>query len=344
VNSVLLIRLSAMGDLVQSLGSVASLREVRPDCRVTVVTQREWAPLLEGVDGIDRVVRFDRRGGLRALWSLRRELRRERVAAALDLQGNWKSALVARLAAAKERVGMARDWRQEPGSRLLLQRTVECDAPPHPARAAWELIKQVAPEAPFRHPALVATEAEVEAERSALEQLGVDCAAPFRVVVVTRPEDPRCLSPQWLRELRQEGTPMVSLLGPGEDDLAPPEGHVLRHPSGQVRRLVALGALVARAKGEVVGPDQGPTHVLLASSARGRVFFGSQDPRRTAPPSAQAFVRTGELACRPCRKRSCSNVDGPVCMNLTAATAEPVELGLPPIGATGPGPWPDDLD
>ena len=60
MKSILLVRLSAMGDLVQSLGAVASLRRVHPDWRVTVVTQREWVPLLEGVEGVDRVVPFHR--------------------------------------------------------------------------------------------------------------------------------------------------------------------------------------------------------------------------------------------------------------------------------------------
>lgn len=328
-----------MGDLVQSLGAVASLREVRPDCRVTVVTQREWAPLLDGVAGIDRVVRFDRRGGLRALWSLRRELRRDPVDVAIDLQGNWKSALVARLAAARERVGMAGDWRQEPRSHVLLQRTIACDAVPHPARAAWELIKQVAPEAPFRHPALVASDSEVADERTVLEHLGIDCSAAFRVLVVTNPRDPRSLPPATTREFTRDGMPTLLLLGPGESDMTTPQGLALRHGRGDVRRMVALGALVARAKGEVIGPDQGATHVLLASGAEGRVFFGSQDPQRTAPPSAQAFVCTGELSCRPCRERRCSNPDGVVCMAFGPETVEPVSAMLPPIGATGSGPW-----
>jgi hypothetical protein len=147
VKSILLVRLSAMGDLVQSLGAVASLLAAHPDWRVTMVTQREWAPLLDGVDGLDRVVHFHRRGGLPALWALRRELRRESYDVALDLQGNWKSAMVARLSGADKRIGMAGVWRQEPRSACLLQGTVECAATPHPARAAWELAKQVAPEA-----------------------------------------------------------------------------------------------------------------------------------------------------------------------------------------------------
>ncbi|MFT4842191.1 MAG: heptosyltransferase-1 [Planctomycetota bacterium] len=340
MTSILLVRLSAMGDLVQSLGAVASLRAAHPDWRVTLVTQREWAPLLEGVEGLDRVVHFQRRGGLPALWALRRELRRDSYDVALDLQGNWKSALVTRLSGARKRIGMAAPWRQEPRSAWLLQSTIECAAIPHPARAAWELVKQVAPEVPFCHPALVATDAEVLDEQAVMAGLGVDVDRPFRVAVVTETSDPRALRPSAVREFTRDGMPTVLLLGPGESGMPTPQGMVVRHGRGDVRRMIALGSLVARAGGEVLGPDQGATHVLLASGASGRVFFGSQDPNRTAPVSAQAFVRSGELACRPCRNRTCSNPEGVVCMQFGPETVTPVASTLPPVGATGPGPWP----
>jgi len=339
VKSLLLVRLSAMGDLVQSLGAVASLHAIDPDWRVTIVTQREWAPLLDGVIGIDRVVHFNRRGGLPAVWALRRELRGENFDVAFDLQGNWKSALVTRLSGARDRIGMSGAWRQEPRSRWLLRSTIDCDATPHPARAAWELIKQVAPDAPFCHPSLVATEAELLDEQAVLQQLGVATERPFRVVVVTDTADPRALRPLAVRELTRDSMPAVLLLGPSESGMATPVGMVVRHGRGDVRRMIALGALVAKAGGEVLGPDQGATHVLLASGARGRVFFGSQDPHRTAPPSAEVFMGAGELACRPCRSRACKNPGGVVCMEFDAQTVVRIAASLPPIGATGAGPW-----
>ena len=141
--------------------------------------------------------------------------------------------------------------------------------------------------------------------------------------------------------LTRSSAPAVMLLGPDEIGLPSPEGPVIRHGRGEVRRLVALGVLVAQAGGEVIGPDQGATHVLLAAGATGRVFFGSQDPRRTAPARAQSYVRAGELACRPCRSRSCHNPQGVQCMEIELDQAVAIDSALPPLGATGSGPWPD---
>ncbi|MEC8253072.1 MAG: glycosyltransferase family 9 protein [Planctomycetota bacterium] len=329
--NLLLVRLSAMGDLVQSLGAVASLHAARPDARLTFVTQPVWAPLLEGLPGLARVVPFDRRGGLRGLFRVRHALRQERYDAALDLQGNWKSASVAWLSGARRRVGMQAAWRQEPSSGLLLTERVVCDATPHPARAAWELAKQVAPDAPFCRPALAATPDEVAREREALRQVGVDPERPFRVVVGTDPRDPRALRPARLASLWRAPQTVV-VTGPAEpllgDGVA---GALLRHGPGEVRRLVGLGAAVAAADGEVVGPDQGASHVLLAAGARGKILFGSQDPRRTAPPTAIALQAPETLACRPCRRRVCDQVgaDQFACMDFDLRDGAEVSLGLP---------------
>ena len=133
MTSVLLVRLSAMGDLVQGLGAVAALHQVRPDWRLTFVTQASFAPLLIGFPGLARVVTFARRAGLRGVLELRRELRSDAYDVALDLQGNWKSAGVAWLSGARDRVGVAASHRQEPMSRMLLRRTVPLAGLPHPA-------------------------------------------------------------------------------------------------------------------------------------------------------------------------------------------------------------------
>lgn len=339
MSSVLLVRLSALGDIVQSLGAVAALRRVRPGWRLTLATQSEWIPLLAGLSLCDRVVAFERRGGLAALRTLRRELRRERFEHALDLQGNWKSAMVTRLAAAGERIGMAGRWRQEPMSSLLLHRTVACAAHPHPARGAWELVKQLAPDAPFLWPRLRATEAERELVRQRLKACGIDPHRPFRVFVGSDRADPRALHAERLVDLCSDGVPTLALLGPEERGFGGWTGPLLRQPAGSLRELVALGAVVAELGGEVVGPDRGATHVLLAAGAAGSVCFGSQDPRRTAPPSARAFVHPEPPACAPCRASRCTHPDGAVCMQFVPAEGREVAVGLPPDGAIGPGPW-----
>lgn len=334
MQSVLLVRLSAMGDLVHALGAVAALHAVRPAWRLVFATQTEFAPLLRPVPGIAAVVEFDRAGGLPALLALRRALRRHACDVALDLQGNWKSALVARLSGARRCVGMAGRWRQAPASRVLLHETIDAEGTPHPARAAWELVRRLAPEAPFLRPELQATPDELAAEAAALRALGVDARRPFTVVVVTDQRDPRALPAAMVAAACDPANgPAVAVYGPVEAGVPSLAGVAcLRHGPGEVRRLVALGSLVASSGGRVIGPDQGATHVLAAAGAPCQVVFGSQDPRRTAPVGAEPLVHPQPPACAPCRRRRCRNPAGAVCMEFPLAAARVVDLGWPSGG------------
>ncbi|MGE3174309.1 MAG: glycosyltransferase family 9 protein [Planctomycetota bacterium] len=320
MSRVLLVRLSAMGDVVQSLGAVAALQAARPDWQLHFATQRENAPLLLEL-GLAGVVAHDRRGGVRAVWRTARALRALRCDLALDLQGNAKSALLARLSGAPERVGAAARWRQEPWSRIGLTRCVEVDGPRHPALVAHAVVAAVAPDAVWHLPRLVATAAEVAAVADRVRSLGVAPERPFRVVAVGRERDPRSQRRGGLAmELAPRDRPVLALLGPQEAGVTLPAGvPALRQLAGSVRELVALGALVSASGGDAVGPDQGPVHVLAAAGAPVTVLFGPQDPERTAPPAARVLRRADPPPCAPCRQRRCHHEQGPVCMSFCSA-------------------------
>jgi heptosyltransferase-1 len=329
MTAVLLVRLSAMGDVVQSLGAVAALHAARPELELVFCTQTTCAPLLDGVAGVAAVEPFDRGGGLRGLLDLRRRLRARAFDLALDLQGNWKSALVARLAA-RDSVGVGAGWRQEPPSRWLLSRTVAVPGARHPANCALAVVRALAPGAAAMLPRLSASEREVEAAAAAVRSSGLDPRQPFRLLVVGDPGDPRAQRPAALaREVAASPLPVLLLAGPSEAAVAPAvAAPLLRQRRGELRQLVGLGQLLARAGGDVVGPDLGPCHVLAATGARTTVLFGPQDPELTAPPAAVALQHRAPPACMPCRRRRCAHADGPVCMDFTAGT------GLP-FGAQG---------
>lgn len=324
---VLLVRLSAMGDVVQSLGAVAALHAAQPELELVFLTQRENAPLLEGMPGLREVVVHDRRGGLHGWLRTRARLRALQFDAALDLQGNWKSAVVARLSGAPRRIGADRPWRQEPGSACLLTERVEVGGPHHPARVALEVVRRIAPAAGERAPRLLATEPEIDEVAAVVRSLGRDPTQPFTVVVLGRAGDPRSLLAKAVAAEVAGGRALL-LVGPREDLVdAPPGAPVLRQQRGQLRRLVALGALLARVGGEVVGGDQGSVHVLAAAGARTNVLFGAQDPTRTAAPSALVLQHPAPPACMPCRSMRCRHPDGPVCMDFARGEAR----ALPPF-------------
>ena len=107
---VVIVRLSAMGDVVHALPALELLRAGLPDAELTWVVEAWAAPLLQGHPALDSVVVLDRaalrrpgarREALSAGLSALGALRGRRPAAALDLQGLLRSALVTRAVGAE---------------------------------------------------------------------------------------------------------------------------------------------------------------------------------------------------------------------------------------------------
>ncbi len=117
-----LVRLSAVGDIVHTWPLAASLRTARPDLHLTWVVEEPLRPLVEGHPAVDQVVTTaTRRWRRRPLSSpTRQEVRALRARfsdlaphVTLDPQGVLKSAFVTRWTGAEHRVGLARPWRRE---------------------------------------------------------------------------------------------------------------------------------------------------------------------------------------------------------------------------------------
>ncbi len=166
---VLLVRLSAMGDIVQSLGAVRALAQERPDLELHFLVQRPYLPLLQELGFLTSSHAHDRRPVLTGVFSTVRRLRRLKPDIALDLQGNWKSAAMVRLSGAPRRIGIGGPMRREETSEILLNERVAGVDSPHPARLALEVVRVLAPDAQELAPSLVATEEEMAREAKTLE-------------------------------------------------------------------------------------------------------------------------------------------------------------------------------
>ena len=71
---ILLVRLSHLGDVVHALPVFHALRRRWPAAKLAWICQKEFAPLLAGLPGLDLCLLFNRGGGLRGLWRARRDM------------------------------------------------------------------------------------------------------------------------------------------------------------------------------------------------------------------------------------------------------------------------------
>jgi len=104
---ILISRLSAIGDCVETMPLACALKHEWPDCEITWLVDCAAEQLLKIHPAVDHVIRV-RKGFLKkpaSILKLRRQLRECNFDLAIDPQGLLKSALVGWLSGAKRRIG-----------------------------------------------------------------------------------------------------------------------------------------------------------------------------------------------------------------------------------------------
>jgi heptosyltransferase-1 len=112
---ILIVKLTAIGDVVHTLPVACALRDAWPKAHLAWLVEGRAADLLRGHPALDEVIALPRRWykSPREVWRLRRTLRARQFDLTLDLQGLTKSAVAAWLSGAKSRVGFAGEMARE---------------------------------------------------------------------------------------------------------------------------------------------------------------------------------------------------------------------------------------
>jgi len=313
---ILIVRLSAIGDVVFASPLIASARERWPEAHIAWLVQPDCAPLLLHHPDLDEVIEWPLRRWLtlyrqRRIIALLKDLRRvvralrkQRFDLALDLQGLLKSAVPTWLSGARERIGLgARE-----GGQLLMTRVV--DRGPDSERISSEyrhLAQRLQlPTEPFGlsvHPGRDATAAAEALIGAHGLTAGYAVICPF----TTRPQK-HWIPERWallVERLQQRfGLTAVMLGGPGDGTAsaritATARGRIV-NLVGQTSLLTAA-ALIERAS-MLVGVDTGLSHMGIAFRRPSILLFGSTCPyTETGVPEARVLYHP--RACSPCRRR-----------------------------------------
>jgi len=359
---ILIIRLSHLGDVVLTLPLFHALRARFPDARIAWVTQPEFAGLLEGMPGLERVFLFHRSEGAKAWPRLAHDLAGFAATLAVVVQGNLKAAGVALCAGSARRTGPHRkDWREGLGAWVLH----DCAPPvagnenagfvPHEMDRVLALAKHVcaAPAMGLRTDPALSRE-ELEHGRRRLQELLPEHGAGCVVLHLAHPEDIRSWPPEncasLARSLAQAGSAVLVLSGPSEENLGREIERVLgttnriHHWVGQrgLRALAGVFSAAAERGATFIGTDSGPMHLAAACGLRVVALAGPQSHSRTGPwplartpeerGSAQAEGHTVIFSptapdCAPCLGRRCTHARGPVCMSEIPPTLVAAAVG-----------------
>lgn len=326
--NILLVRLSAIGDIVFASPLITALRRAYPQARIAWLVQPEYRTLLDRHPDLDEVIVcplgdwrrlwHERRFG--ELWSsvraLRGVLRERRFDLAIDLQGLLKSGALVWLAGASRRIGLG----SREGSRWLMTETLPRGGDPRGIGSEYLYLAERLglPTDGFAMAVHYDQDEAAFADRLiADEGLGAGFATlcPF----TTRPQK-HWFEERWAtlatRITEELGLTPVLLGGPGDREAA----RRIR-ALGSTRLLDLVGgtsltqaaALIDRAS-LLVAVDTGLGHMGIALGTPSLLLFGSTRPYLVTGRD-DARVLYHPLPCSPCKRRP--TCDGAfTCMQL----------------------------
>lgn len=324
--SILVVRLSSMGDLVHTLPTVAALRRRFPDARIDWLVETRHRDILLDNPDVSGLIEVDTLGWRRRLFSPRtwREIRRSigairerRYDFVLDLQGTLKSAVSAFFARSDRRIGFGASHLKERVAALLYTECVPANgARPHVIDRHLGLLCALDIETEERRfPISVspAAEAAVKGELARMNLREYVLLNPGGSWATKRwsPERFGRLAAAIEREWRLES---LVLWGPGEEGMA---REVVTASQGAARLAprTSLHELVSyiRMARLFVSGDSGPLHLASACGVPAVGIFGPTDPARNGPFGDRDEVVWKHVACSPCYKQRCPGY-GNVCL------------------------------
>ena len=297
----LVIRLSSIGDIVHTLPAVTALAEAFPQAEIDWAIETRYASLLAGNPYVHRVLKLDTLGWRRKLASAAtlEEIARGLLAlrefafdAAVDFQGLIKSALLARLSGARDRVGFSEYRLREPAAAVFYTERVSARASKHVVEESLALAERLGARSPeparWRFPLPHSAQDDAHVERQ-LASLGA------REFMVINPGG-GWISKRWapenyaelIRRLEAELPWNVFVTGSPEEEALLRE---ILERAGSRRASLLRSTLVqfialARRAGLFVGGDTGPLHLAAAVGTPIVAIYGPTDPARNGPFSA----------------------------------------------------------
>lgn len=315
---ILLIKPSAIGDVVHGLPVLNLIRRKWPSAHIAWLVTPGCAGVIEGHPHLDEIILFDRRyfgqgwrdvRALIDLWKFARNLRKKKFDLVVDLQGLLRSGWLAWETGAKCRIGFAkaREWAWV----FYTDRVVEEDekkAARNGGRHAVERNLDLAEALGCGRSPVEFDLAIGDAERAWVDEIIGGRKSYALLVPGTLWE-----TKQWpverfagLAKMIRERFGLVVIAAGASDEveLANQVGAGL-NLAGKTS-LKQLIALIARAK-LVVANDSGPMHIAAALGRPLVTMFGPTNPELTGPFGRMDSVVRLDIPCSPCYSRKCSH-------------------------------------
>ncbi|MBI5360354.1 MAG: glycosyltransferase family 9 protein [Planctomycetes bacterium] len=340
---ILVVRLGAFGDVVNTLPAFEALRHNFPHAFIGWLVEDKWKSLLEGYPGLDTIIPFEKSTLLKNVKSplkfpkaiahsvpFIKNLRKLDFDTAIDFHGNLKSGILTKLSGAKQRIGFTRGFCREANYLFTNIRIVPGPKMQLRAEKNLGLLKGLGLDMPaVRKISFPLPEGSEKEARAFLKS-----AFAGRPYVVIHAGTSRFGAyKRWPAEnfarlgcrIAGELHKKILLTWAGAEECGAVEK--IRAQIGadavlapEIIDLKILAFFLQEAE-LFIGADTGPLHLAASVGTPCAALFGPKDPAVYAPFSfgpKHAVIRKN-LPCSPCKKRACKD---PVCM--TSMTVDEV--------------------
>ena len=286
LDHVLIVMMSAAGDVVHTLPVVNALKRFQPGCHITWVLQPGPATLVHGHPNVDEILLFDRSRRWRAFLDMRQALATRRFDLVINLQVYFKAGIVTALASAPVKLGFDRT-RARDLNWLFTNRRIPPHANQHVQDQYFEFLRELGVPwepvewniGPWTH------------ERTWQRELFSGFERPAAPIVVATSKPEKDWFPERWAEVADalwHDFSLEPVLVGGRSDRELHAERVIRERARHAPRS-ALGSglrrLVAILDGSALAlaPDTGPLHMAVALNKPVVSLMGYTNPKRTGP-------------------------------------------------------------
>lgn len=315
---ILIVKLSAIGDVIAATPAAKSIRKAYPNAHIAWFVEKRCSDVLKGNPNLDEILVYDRKRGAKGIFgaiAMAARLHGLRFDTVVDLQGLARSAAYGFASGAKTRIGFAngREF-----SHIFYNKRVECSVMPHGMSCHRTLLQAIGinPDEASDTMLFPLSDDDRTSARALISSLGLSGS---RRLAALSPGTTRAYK-HWVEErwtgladwLSQSGLTPVFIGSPTEVPL------IERIRAGTHCETVSLAgktslktaAAVIASSDLSIAVDNGIMHMSVALGVPTVAVFGPTSAWVNHAHRPNFAIARKEFPCAPCRRRdTCADFD-----------------------------------
>lgn len=304
--SILVIDLLYLGDLMFATPFFKELRKNFPKARIDLIANSVFSSIMDGNPNLNNIYAYNKKWTIRQSIEFARRLRQNNYDLGINIHGSWRSAILLKLIHPSFSIGYG-----EKGKGIFLNRKLKQSQSQHMVNVYLNVLREMGLEVEAGLPFLEVNELVRDKINQMLSSWGIDT----KEKLIALNTGGTWQTKRWTEDgfarlgdvLNRNYGRVIFVGGPG--DLSIVERIVAMMETKPViatgkTDLQELAALLDRCD-LVISNDSGPVHVAAAVGTPTITIFGPSDDIKYRPLGEKhKIVKTG-IECRPCGKHQC---------------------------------------